>query len=219
MTERRRIFRFAIVGTGVAVYYIAAYLGLLHLLGSPWVANFLAFGSAILIQYVGQTAWTFGKPLAVPAQFGRFLCMIGIGLAVSSAITGVAGPRLGFTEPMSAAVVVVVLPILKFVEMPIPWIRWITIRRCKPQTKWYCRNKSGSLDCTENIVGRNQVFQYLECGYEIRILSQRSGNLFQVSFRVCDLVSCKLHPPTEFIRSAQVKNSCWWRGCGMQKFQ
>ncbi|MFY2826333.1 GtrA family protein [Ruegeria sp. MALMAid1280] len=121
MTEHRRIFRFAVVGTGVAAYYMVTYLGLLHLLGSPWIANLLAFGSAILIQYVGQTAWTFGKPLAAPAQFGRFLCMIGVGLVVSSALTGIVGPRLGLPETVSAASVVVVLPILNFVILRL-WV-------------------------------------------------------------------------------------------------
>ncbi len=121
MTERRRIFRFAVVGTGVAIYYMAAFLGLLHLLNSPWIANLLAFGSAIMIQYVGQTAWTFGKPLAVPAQFGRFLCMIGLGLIVSSVITGIAGPRLGLPEFVSAAMVVVILPIVNFVILRL-WV-------------------------------------------------------------------------------------------------
>ncbi|WP_170760236.1 GtrA family protein [Ruegeria lacuscaerulensis] len=121
MTEHRRLFRFAIVGTGVAAYYMVTYLGLLYLLKSPWTANLLAFGTSILIQYVCQTAWTFGKPLAAPAQFGRFLCMIGLGLIVSSAITGFAGPRLGLSEPVSAALVVVVLPILNFVILRL-WV-------------------------------------------------------------------------------------------------
>lgn len=114
MSERRRIIRFAIVGLGVAGYYMLAYLGLLRVFHSPWIANALAFGSAILIQYIGQTVWTFGQALVVPAQFGRFLCMVGIGLLVSAAITGLAGPRFGLSEVVSAAVVVVVLPVINF---------------------------------------------------------------------------------------------------------
>lgn len=121
MSERRRIVRFAVVGVGVAVYYILAYLGLLKLFGSSWVANFLAFGSAILIQYVGQTSWTFEKKLAVPAQFGRFLCMIGIGLIVSSVLTSVLGPRLNLSELVTAGVVVVVLPVINFVILRL-WV-------------------------------------------------------------------------------------------------
>jgi len=121
MTEHHRIFRFAVIGAGVAAYYMVAYLGLLYLLNSPWVANFLAFGTAILIQYVGQTAWTFGRPLAVPSQFGRFMCMIGVGLIVSTAITGFVGPRFALSEMASAALVVVVLPILNFVILRL-WV-------------------------------------------------------------------------------------------------
>ncbi|WP_170769552.1 GtrA family protein [Ruegeria lacuscaerulensis] len=121
MTDTRRIFRFAVVGTGVAVYYFLTYLGLLRLVGSPWIANALAFGTAILIQYIGQSVWTFGKPVMAPAQFGRFLCMIGIGLVVSSTITGVLGPRFGLSQPVTAGLVVIVLPVINFVILRL-WV-------------------------------------------------------------------------------------------------
>ncbi len=121
MSERKRIFRFAVVGTGVAAYYFVAYLGLLQVFSSPWIANLLAFGSAILIQYVGQTAWTFDKPVVAPGQFGRFLCMIAIGLVVSSMITGVLAPRLALAEPVAAGLVVVILPVINFVILRL-WV-------------------------------------------------------------------------------------------------
>ncbi|CAD0183193.1 GtrA-like protein [Ruegeria sp. THAF57] len=121
MSEPKRIFRFAVVGTGVAAYYFVTYLGLLQIFNSPWIANLLAFGSAILIQYVGQTVWTFGRPVVAPGQFGRFLCMIAIGLVVSSMITGILAPRLALAEPVAAGLVVVVLPIINFVILRL-WV-------------------------------------------------------------------------------------------------
>lgn len=117
MSERQRFLRFATVGVVVAVYYLMAFWGLLKVFGSPWIANFWAFGSAVMIQYIGQTVWTFGKLMAVPAQIGKFLCMIGVGLIVSSAVTGVLGPQIGLSNFTSALVVVVLLPIINFVVL------------------------------------------------------------------------------------------------------
>lgn len=121
MSERRRLIRFAAVGTFVALYYVLTYALLAQLLQSRWSANALAFSSAVVIQYVGQTLFTFEKPLAVPAQFGRFLCMIGAGLVLSAIITGIAGPRLGLSDFVSAGVVAVSLPILNFVILRV-WV-------------------------------------------------------------------------------------------------
>lgn len=72
MTERRRISRFAVVGTGVAAYHLSAYRTLLPLLASIWIGNRLAFCCAVVLQYSGQNAWIFVKPIAVFAQDGRF---------------------------------------------------------------------------------------------------------------------------------------------------
>ncbi len=115
MSERNRFLRFATVGAVVAVYYLVAFWGLSQVFDSPWIANFWAFGSAVLIQYIGQTVWTFGKLLAVPAQIGKFLCMIGVGLIFSSAVTGVLGPQIGLSKVTSALIVVALLPFINFV--------------------------------------------------------------------------------------------------------
>ncbi len=115
MSERQRFLRFATVGVIVAGYYLVAFWGLSQVFDSPWIANFWAFGSAVMIQYVGQTVWTFGKFLAVPAQIGKFLCMIGVGLIVSSAVTSVLGPQMGLSKFTSALIVVVLLPFINFV--------------------------------------------------------------------------------------------------------
>lgn len=115
ISERQsRIIRFAVVGATVAAVYIVLYL-LLLAFGVPQLkANLAAFLLAIVLQYVGQTMWTFRRPLAVPDQLGRFLFTISLGLLVSGLITGTLGPALGWENWVSAALVTVVLPVQNY---------------------------------------------------------------------------------------------------------
>jgi len=109
--------RFAIVGVGVATFYVLAYPLLRHI-GLPTVpANVIAYLTATALQYVCQTAWTFRKPLGVPAQMGRFVAMIVIGLAVSAAITSWIAPAARLPDWQAAMVVVVSIPVLNFLLM------------------------------------------------------------------------------------------------------
>lgn len=112
--QGKPIVRFAIVGVVVAAVYIVLYLMLLAVGLRPVMANLVAFFLAIILQYVGQTVWTFQRPLAVPDQLGRFLVTIGIGFLTSSLITSILGPALGWENWTSAAIVTVVLPMQNY---------------------------------------------------------------------------------------------------------
>jgi len=116
-----QLLRFAVVGTGVAALYVLMYLAFLALGLNQPVANFLAFLVAVSVQYVGQTLWTFRKPLGRPDQIIRFACTIGLGLLVSAGITGVMGPALNWPDAVSAAVVAVVLPVQNYLIFRI-WV-------------------------------------------------------------------------------------------------
>ena len=108
------ILRFGVVGSVVAGCYVALYLGLLALGLYQPLANLAAFLTAVLVQYLGQTMWTFHRPLALPGQIGRFLFTISFGLVVSALVTGTLGPGLGWPDWVSAAVVTVVLPVQNY---------------------------------------------------------------------------------------------------------
>ena len=116
-----QFLRFAIVGTGVAALYVCIYLVFLAVsIGQP-LANFLAFLIAVSVQYIGQTWWTFRKPLGRPDQIFRFACTIGLGYLVSAGITGALGPGLGWPDSVSAIVVAVVLPVQNYLIFRI-WV-------------------------------------------------------------------------------------------------
>jgi putative flippase GtrA len=112
--SQAQFLRFAIVGTIVAGLYVSIYLVFLALSLDQPLANLLAFIIAVSIQYVGQTWWTFRKPLRRPDQIVRFSCTIGLGLLVSAGITGFLGPVLGWPDSVSALVVAVVLPVQNY---------------------------------------------------------------------------------------------------------
>lgn len=116
MTAQKQgtILRFAVVGVGVAAIYLGLYLALLALDFRAPTANLLAFLVAVVIQYIGQTMWTFRRPLALPDQLGRFLFTITFGLLSSGLITGYLGPVLGWSNWISAAIVTVVLPVQNY---------------------------------------------------------------------------------------------------------
>lgn len=109
-----QLLRFAVVGTGVAALYVLMYLVFLEIGLIQSLANFLAFLLAVTVQYVGQTWWTFRRPLMLPDQIVRFACTIGLGFMVSAGITGVLGPAMQWPDAVSAAVVAVVLPVQNY---------------------------------------------------------------------------------------------------------
>lgn len=121
------LIRFAIVGVTVAALYVMLYVGFLSLGLAIWAANALAFGIAVLVQYVGQTAWTFRQQLGKPDQMLRFGCTIAFGFLTSVFLTGGLGPFLGWQDWISASVVAVVLPVQNYVFFRI----WVYAERGK----------------------------------------------------------------------------------------
>ena len=117
MTPGSSLLRFALVGAAVALAYVALYLLLLQAGLGRGLANALAFGLAVAGQYLGQTLFTFRRPLNAPRQVLRFAAMIGLGLVSSAAITGALAPALGLPDPVAALAVTVILPIQNYILM------------------------------------------------------------------------------------------------------
>lgn len=116
-----RMLRFAVVGAGVAAFYVILYLALLKLGFYQPLANIVAFISAVAVQYVAQTIWTFQRYLGVPKQILRFICTVGLGLLVSALITGILGPAMGWPSWVSAVLVTLVLPVQNYIFFRI-WV-------------------------------------------------------------------------------------------------
>ena len=116
-----QLARFALVGTTVALVYVAGYLLLLEVGINQPLANALAYLIAISAQYLGQAAYTFGKPINDSAQIGRFVVMTGLGFLTSAAITGQIGPFLNASNWAAAVAVILILPIQNYVIMTL-WV-------------------------------------------------------------------------------------------------
>jgi len=123
MTQKKKglVIRFSMVGIGVAVIYVLLYLAFLELGINQAIANIVAFLLAVIVQYLGQTVFTFHKPLGLPDQIIRFICTIGLGLLVSALITGILGPSMGWPNWISAALVTIILPAQNFLFFKI-WV-------------------------------------------------------------------------------------------------
>ena len=116
-----QLARFALVGTTVALVYVAGYLLLLEVGINQPLANALAYLIAILAQYLGQAAYTFDKPINDRTQIGRFIVMTGLGFLTSAAITGQIGPFLNASNWAAAVVVILILPIQNYIIMTL-WV-------------------------------------------------------------------------------------------------
>ncbi len=116
-----QLARFALVGTTVALVYVAGYLLLLEVGINQPLANALAYLIAILAQYLGQAAYTFDKPINDRTQIGRFIVMTGLGFLTAAAITGQIGPFLNASNWAAEVAVILILPIQNYVIMTL-WV-------------------------------------------------------------------------------------------------
>lgn len=112
-----RPVRFALIGTGVAGFYVALYLLFLSAGLDRFWSNGLAFAAAVLAQYLGQTLFTFRRRLATARQIYRFSVMICLGLATSALITGSLAPALRQPEIVAAVAVALILPVQNYFLM------------------------------------------------------------------------------------------------------
>ena len=121
MTQVGRIARFAIVGAGVAVLYVALYLVFLKLGLTQSIANAIAFGIAVLVQYAGQAQLTFRRALNDRRQMLRFGVMVLGGFATSELITGIAAVHFMLEPGIAAMIVALILPVQNFILMTL-WV-------------------------------------------------------------------------------------------------
>jgi putative flippase GtrA len=110
---QHKLIRFGIVGGGTALAYVLLYLTFLAADLPQVLANGLAFLLAVMLQYVGQAAFTFGRQLNDFGQILRFVVMVGLGFA-SSALTGT-------PDWTAAAIVTVYLPVQNYIFMTL-WV-------------------------------------------------------------------------------------------------
>ena len=118
---RHKLVRFAIVGGGTALAYILLYMAFLAVGLPQVVANGVAFLLAVILQYAGQAAFTFGQPLQDRKQISRFCVMVGLGFVSSALITGPISLMVGLTPWVAAAIVTVLLPIQNYIFMTL-WV-------------------------------------------------------------------------------------------------
>lgn len=116
-----RLFRFCVIGFLVAVVYVSLYTLLYRVGVDPFTANSLAYILAVIVQYVGQTVWTFRRQLWDGQQSVRFFTVIGLGLVYSSLVAGDLGPSLGWRPWVSAGLVAVTLPVLNYISFRL-WV-------------------------------------------------------------------------------------------------
>lgn len=116
-----RMFRFCTVGFTVAVVYVGTFTLLYHTGLSPLAANTLAFSLGVVVQYFGQTCWTFNRPLWDGKQSVRFLGVVGMGLVYSGVVASIVGPALEWPPWVSAGAVSVTLPVLNYASFRL-WV-------------------------------------------------------------------------------------------------
>ncbi len=120
-TPLMRLLRFAIVGASVAGIYWLLFLGLRQLALPRMAASSLAFIISVTVQYLLQTIWTFQQPAKNRRHMLRFATMVTAGMGIAALITGYLGPRLGWSDALAAAVVVVTLPLFNFAILSL-WV-------------------------------------------------------------------------------------------------
>lgn len=112
--------RFAIVGTLVALIYFVLFVWLSASL-TPFLANTIAYVSAITFQYFAQSSWTFERNAFVVAQFLKFGATMILAYFVATLVTTIVGPAFNWPRYVAGGVVVVVLPIMNFIIFKI-WV-------------------------------------------------------------------------------------------------
>ena len=124
--ELGRLFRFSVIGVICAVIYIAGFVVLSAIGLVPIAANLVAFASAVVVQYVGHTLWTFRGSLRDAIQGARFVAAIGLGLLLSTLVSSVIAPFCGWPSWLTATLVAVLLPISNFAAFRV----WVYRRNC-----------------------------------------------------------------------------------------
>lgn len=116
-----QLLRFGVVGFAVAVIYITLFTLLYHSGLIPFAANAIAFSTSVVVQYLGQTCWTFRRPLWDGQQSARFFATIGLGMVYSSLVASIIGPALDWRPWIAAGMVAVTLPVINYISFRL-WV-------------------------------------------------------------------------------------------------
>ena len=119
--EWRESLRFAVTGVFVAAIYFMLFPVMKLLSLSTGIANMIAFLTAVLVQYLIQSIWTFRRPAKNIHQARKFAVTILIGLIVSSLISLVGKEFLLLNDWWVAAIVVTVLPVINYLAFKL-WV-------------------------------------------------------------------------------------------------
>lgn len=120
-TDAGTLGRFIVMGMVNTVVYVGLFIGLREADITPFLANLLAFTTAVCVQYVGQSLFTFRTRLKDFGQILRFAVMIGAGLGASSVLATFVGPLMLWPSWLVALVVTVWLPVQNFILMRV-WV-------------------------------------------------------------------------------------------------
>lgn len=108
-----QVLRFGVVGVFVTMLHVLVSMGLILIANVPPIgANGIAFVTATMASYVGNTRWSFGKALRQHSLM-RFTSVSLIGLAVTLGLATVA-EAAGLPYYLGIAIVVLVVPGLSF---------------------------------------------------------------------------------------------------------
>lgn len=108
-------FRYAVTGVTVAATYWVITTFLAHASHAPdWSVSAFAFTVAVSLQYVMHAKYTFRSKAAHASQSGKFVLSVFLGYLISFIVTGFVGPSIGLAIEISAAIVVIALPITNF---------------------------------------------------------------------------------------------------------
>lgn len=121
MFVHSKLIRFALVGATVAGLYVTLYLALLWFGFPQLIANAVAFGLAVMFQYLAQAHFTFGQSLGDARQVLKFIIMVASGFITATVLTVLIGPQLGLKDGVSALMVTVILPFQNFLLMSL-WV-------------------------------------------------------------------------------------------------
>lgn len=114
--------KFGTVGLSALAVHIAIFTGAIELLGLvPLAANFVAFGIAVVVSFVGHLHWTFGDQRATSGAsqrrvaFGRFVVAALTGLVLNSLAVYLVTDVLAWPYPYAIVLMISVVPLAVFV--------------------------------------------------------------------------------------------------------
>ena len=113
--------RFGAIGLAATVTHVLMFTSLIVFAAlAPLVANFIAFGTAVLVSFIGHFHWTFRnqRPHQRPQQqrtaFARFALVALAGLALNSFAVILVVDLLGLPYQYALILMICVVPLLVF---------------------------------------------------------------------------------------------------------